>query len=480
MLLLSRELDQGQTTDHSGNNNNNSSGSGGTEFQEDGDDPYEFVAFLLWYVFLVLCCIVPTCCAYRRRRMIERRIVEQQAHMAQFQQANLFFLNNNSRQQALNEEALQHQRQLLLTEALKPTTMKIAEGDLKETESNTQFTPTKPWNSGPVITRHESVKKDSTGSSIPWAPDAAEESNEKPTTSNTTDNDDAAVVEDPEVALGVTNDTATTKGTGASDEDEFVDLELESNVVLVLPPPFEVERSSKSEVNSCPNSDQPVVEQAPPQAIEQPNKYLCHPREVSGICAICLSPYEVGDQVTWAAPNANEADAALFGEDHAESANSSNSHCAHAFHTDCIIGWLSKKDVPKCPVCRQSFCQPVLTVLPANHGHGNSNYAAGFPMLAGDVIPFPFSRSLAETVALARLSITSSLAASSQFHPHLHATGNNSTSIATATATNTVAEPATATTTNNNYSETSTSNSVVERPRSDPPGAFSASEQQQS
>jgi len=57
-------------------------------------------------------------------------------------------------------------------------------------------------------------------------------------------------------------------------------------------------------------------------------------RTVPGGCAICLCPYEPGDQVAW----------------------SGEEHCKHAFHRECIIPWLAKKEEPKCPCCRQDFC----------------------------------------------------------------------------------------------------------------------------
>ena len=57
-------------------------------------------------------------------------------------------------------------------------------------------------------------------------------------------------------------------------------------------------------------------------------------RSVPGGCAICLCPYEAGDSVTW----------------------SGEECCKHAFHSDCIIPWLAKKNEPKCPCCRQDYC----------------------------------------------------------------------------------------------------------------------------
>eukprot|EP00934_Nitzschia_sp_Nitz4_P004514 Nitzschia sp. Nitz4//scaffold92_size79448//40586//41702//NITZ4_005392-RA/size79448-augustus-gene-0.23-mRNA-1//1//CDS//3329560189//4504//frame0 len=57
-------------------------------------------------------------------------------------------------------------------------------------------------------------------------------------------------------------------------------------------------------------------------------------RSVPGGCAICLCPYEAGEEITWSAEDV----------------------CQHAFHRDCIVPWLAKKSEPKCPCCRQLFC----------------------------------------------------------------------------------------------------------------------------
>ncbi len=60
-------------------------------------------------------------------------------------------------------------------------------------------------------------------------------------------------------------------------------------------------------------------------------------RSVSGLCAICLCPYSTGEKITW----------------------SPEISCQHAFHKECIIQWLAKKEELKCPVCRQDYCQPI-------------------------------------------------------------------------------------------------------------------------
>jgi len=48
-------------------------------------------------------------------------------------------------------------------------------------------------------------------------------------------------------------------------------------------------------------------------------------------CPICWEPYQVGQQICW----------------------SPNKRCTHAFHADCMILWLMKKD--DCPMCRSNY-----------------------------------------------------------------------------------------------------------------------------
>ena len=73
-------------------------------------------------------------------------------------------------------------------------------------------------------------------------------------------------------------------------------------------------------------------------------------RQVPAACAICLCPYEVGDQVT----------------------HSPQTPCQHAFHTDCITTWLAKKHDQLCPCCRQNFCDLPNTVQEQLHSEGDA------------------------------------------------------------------------------------------------------------
>ena len=67
-----------------------------------------------------------------------------------------------------------------------------------------------------------------------------------------------------------------------------------------------------------------------------------NPQTVSGTCCICLCHYEAGETIVW----------------------SSNMKCPHAFHEDCILTWLVKKNEALCPFCRQGkidlYCAEVI------------------------------------------------------------------------------------------------------------------------
>ena len=288
------------------------------------------------------------------------------------------------------------------------------------------------WETGLVVAMHES------------------------TSSRTDNSDDNKQTEnESEMVVSGTSDCIPKASTGDDDDEErhtqaqqqqtseeVMDLEMDNNNVVLLVPIYEASTTTTTATND--KSD--VTEQAPSASHVH--------REVAASCAICLSPYQVGDQVTWAAADAHPTTDAEM----ADPSNNKKGLCQHAFHTDCIIGWLSKKDEAKCPVCRQSFCRPVLpielspevAVPPTTTADGSSHATASLPfsptsaMMADDV-PFSFSRSLAGTVALARFSMAiaerqQQLERQEQ-QPEGQSNNNNNTNAAESSSTTTSAHP---------------------------------------
>ena len=95
-----------------------------------------------------------------------------------------------------------------------------------------------------------------------------------------------------------------------------------------------INANDESRPNECPVNDLGSWRMSvyPP-----PERMLCLPvtdeygrsRKVIAECVICIMEYEIGDQVVW----------------------STSRLCQHAFHTDCILAWLSKAK-KRCPICR--------------------------------------------------------------------------------------------------------------------------------
>mmetsp|Transcript_20918 Transcript_20918/g.44123 ORF Transcript_20918/g.44123 Transcript_20918/m.44123 type:complete len:287 (+) Transcript_20918:525-1385(+) len=90
------------------------------------------------------------------------------------------------------------------------------------------------------------------------------------------------------------------------------------------------------------SSSSPAAAASPSSSIPPPNNTIAAAnnqtneetsRLVPATCAICLIPYAPGCYVSW----------------------SSNNQCTHAFHRDCILMWLLKKEEPLCPCCRGEF-----------------------------------------------------------------------------------------------------------------------------
>jgi Ring finger domain len=64
----------------------------------------------------------------------------------------------------------------------------------------------------------------------------------------------------------------------------------------------------------------------------------CDRAPVPNMCAVCLEPYQVGDEVVW-----------------------SSTECPHVFHQECMVDWFMKINASgvtrgtPCPCCRQEF-----------------------------------------------------------------------------------------------------------------------------
>jgi Ring finger domain len=89
-------------------------------------------------------------------------------------------------------------------------------------------------------------------------------------------------------------------------------------------------------------------------------------RLVPNCCAVCLSPYEPGEDVVW----------------------SMNECCIHAFHEECVTEWLTKlQEGNSCPCCRSVFVdsyedRPVKAIC--SWRPGPSPEAVVAPSLIGD------------------------------------------------------------------------------------------------
>jgi len=107
---------------------------------------------------------------------------------------------------------------------------------------------------------------------------------------------------------------------------------LEEMVDVEMGIPCEDDQNEQHPANE---DDQPAVPQNyVVEECETGYLTLTCQRQVPNCCAVCLCPYEVGEEVIW----------------------SSNKACQHAFHKDCILDWLTNmRDGTPCPCCRQEF-----------------------------------------------------------------------------------------------------------------------------
>lgn len=298
----------------------------------------EFIAFVLWYMAMFLCCIVPTCCAYRRRRRLMRQMNSRRRSMEIFLQqqheaaaaegieattmmgssrgSNLFIWSGSSgalyygENQVLTLESLEGEvacgeRRRRLEVAMKNSTFVVKEGDIIHLESSDNKEKNTSDTNGTTTNdqTNKELEDDNDGSnegqnSVP----VSEDKNEK----------------DIEIGTALNID--------------------EANIELRLP--FARLQSSTTTDNSK------------EQDSNNRDDANIRNKTVPGVCAICLCSYEVGDRVTYS----EGVSTSLL--DRGVESGSSSSRCPHAFHTDCIVQWLAKKNdaCPECPCCRRPFC----------------------------------------------------------------------------------------------------------------------------
>mmetsp|Transcript_9295 Transcript_9295/g.13229 ORF Transcript_9295/g.13229 Transcript_9295/m.13229 type:complete len:352 (-) Transcript_9295:484-1539(-) len=267
--------------------------------EEESRDIYEFVAFLAWYMFLVLCCVIPTACAYRKKRLNEVRLRQAAALRRSGQD-----LGSGA------DEGLVFLRGSTIDG--RPITIVASQGDgrriLAEQEERIKEERTKNIK--------ESVAETSM---IVTEIDLVKRNDEVDDTCTIEKDDDGkktipqrgeeSEIVDEEYAVG--------------DVAAYLDETEHEFAALTLPSTRQQQRVSGVGIDDDTTADALPVQNGS--------------RTVPAACAICLCPYEDGDSVTW----------------------SPREECQHAFHTDCIVPWLAKKESALCPCCRQEFCDVV-------------------------------------------------------------------------------------------------------------------------
>lgn len=152
----------------------------------------------------------------------------------------------------------------------------------------------------------------------------------------------SGVIADPQSSLLQTADETSSKENNIislyqTDTDDIFDDDDDDNKYTALCLPCSSSdkdtTTSSNSVEATASSPLSLAQSAPPQSTMQDDTQRPSSRLVPPTCAICLVSYSPGCYVTW----------------------SSNPDCIHAFHRDCILMWLLKKEEPLCPCCRREF-----------------------------------------------------------------------------------------------------------------------------
>jgi len=333
-----------------------------------GRGAYEFVAFILWYLFLVICCIVPTCCAYRRRRVIEARFSQQQAQarhtVLTMEQLQLLQqqAGSSSGFYVFSNHLLQRQDMML-----RSSSQDIFEGDVAKAERTRRLQESLEATTFEV--QEGDILQGGKNHLPPMAVPMVAEDTQQPESTESTQSQQ----QQPE-KISIEKDLKKT--------DSSIQ-QIEEGAAAV---------TASASCNILSEGSSSLVEASTVLQLPRDNdqyQYINANRTVPGVCAICLCGYENDERVTW----------------------SNESECLHAFHNDCIVPWLAKKNdaQPKCPCCRQVYCQiqPVTltdllrstntTTNETPNGDGiapDALRAEGVPLGSRSLTPFEFIMAL--------------------------------------------------------------------------------------
>lgn len=169
---------------------------------------------------------------------------------------------------------------------------------------------------------------------------------------------------------------ATVNATTTATATTTVNTTATATVIAVTALPVEA-TAVEAETTMIPSLGYDLEEVENAGSLQLPSSRINGNRSITAVCTICLCPYENGEYVCW----------------------SPDRKCQHAFHKDCIIAWLAKKDEPKCPICRQDFC--VLHDVPAMVVEPEMQQQQQLQQQMA--VPYSFSQSLSRALALSRL-----------------------------------------------------------------------------
>ena len=278
---------------------------------------YEFVAFILWYMAMILCCIVPTCCAYRRRRRLTRELNSQRRRsMEMFWQSQQELTAREGIETATTMIGSNGSSRVFILSALENLDGDAAVEERRKRLEVAMKEETFVLEEGDIINAKNSDNNVKSKRGDEYSQENKEQKSDR-------DESDDQGKDEKDIEQGA-----------AVDMDE-------TNTELRLPVPH---LKCSTELND-------------PKQEDPSEKNNTRNETVPGVCAICLCSYEVGDRVTYS----QRASTSLLEQDVEGGASPPVSRCPHAFHTDCIVQWLAKKNEarPECPCCRRSFCSVV-------------------------------------------------------------------------------------------------------------------------